>query len=312
MRYILGSGLVALLARDILGSDWQILPFYKSRFFTFNPSLADNFIVYNDEIDMYIKKNYGKLERYPYRCGFSVNGQIFKDFDRGICEDWVNSFCGVKSPGHLPSYMKHNMSFDVYDIKANELYISLMNKYASEINAGIGLGQLVSIRDNCLVFKSNKIDYEKIINTLPLNALCSFMGLEHNLASKDAHFIHLYSEHLDFEGYNQLLVVDNNIPFYKVSNIAKNRYLFYFSEEVVNPGEFFMAFIKDFDIIDGTSMKDYITLGDLPKLDIFESNNIFNVGSYAQWDMCMDLGSCIARVLKYANRGHIEANHFSL
>ena len=44
MNYILGSGIVGLTARHILGADWQVVPFYKSRFFSSNPPLDDNFL----------------------------------------------------------------------------------------------------------------------------------------------------------------------------------------------------------------------------------------------------------------------------
>jgi len=49
MNIILGSGIIGLLAKLILGQDWKIIPFYRSRYFSFNPALDDNFII-RDEI----------------------------------------------------------------------------------------------------------------------------------------------------------------------------------------------------------------------------------------------------------------------
>lgn len=302
MKFILGSGIVALLAREILGPEWTIIPFYKSRFFSFNPSLDDNFIIRNKEIDDYVKDKLGQVNSFPYRRAYSIKGMLYDKHDDGIATDWAYKTFGASAPTHINAYMKHNMNFDVYDIRTNELYAQLLEKYKAEINKGIELGNLKGILNKTLIFDKQRVDYDHVVNTLPLNALLNIMGLEHNLVAKPVHFMHVYTEHLDFEGNNQTLVVDNVFPFYKVSNIARNRYLFYLKEDIENPGPFFMSFLKDFDILDGTSISDYLVLGDLPRLDILEHLDIMCVGSYAQWDYCMDIGSCILRLLRYAQR----------
>lgn len=303
MKYILGSGIIALLAREILGPDWTIIPFYKSRFFSFNPSLDDNFIIRNSEIEPFIKENIGFTNIFPYKRAYSINGILYEKHDDGICADWTNKLFGI-GQSHIHQYMKYNLLFDVYDIRINELYGKLLEKHHSDINVGMNYGNLIKIENKTLIFDKKRVDYDYVVNTLPLNVLLNMSNISHHLIAKPAHFMHVYTEHLDFEGNNQVLVVDKMFPFYKVSNIAQNRYLFYFNDNVENPGPFFMAILKDFDILDGTSINDYIIQGELPRLDILEGLDIFSIGSYAQWDYGMDISSCILRIIKYANRNY--------
>jgi hypothetical protein len=307
MKLILGSGVVGLLARDILGPDWTIIPFFKSRFYTFNPSLADNFIIRNDEISQYIKANIGGVKTFPYKRAYSIQGALYNKHDDGICEDWCTNAFSYDHSKHIAAYMRYGMEFDVYDIRTNQLYKDLMDKYMPEIQKGMAYGGLTAISDHKLVFGDRQIDYDKLVSTIPLDSLSHYCGFDMGLKKKDAHFIHLHTDHLDFEGNNQVLVVDKSFPFYQVTKVADKKYLFYFNESLENPGAFFMSLMKDFDIIDGTSVKDYIVLGDLPKLTLFEQMNILCVGSYAQWDWCMDVGSCILRLIKYSGRGQKEA-----
>ena len=64
-----------------------------------------------------------------------------------------------------------------------------------------------------------------------------------------------------------------------------------------------MALLKDFELLDGTSIVDYLPMGQVPKLDHLEAKGIYSIGSYAQWDWCMDVSSCLLRLLKYSHRG---------
>lgn len=305
MKYILGSGVVAMLARDILGPDWTIIPFYKSRFFSFNPSLDDNFMVANKEVDCFVSDKFGKVQKFQYNRAYSIRGLLYQNHDDGICMDWASNLFGVNTPSHISAYMKHNMELEVYDLRVNELYSKYLE--TTDISKGSELGRLTAIKDKTLVFEGGKrVDYENIVSTIPLNVLFDLCGVSHDLKAKPVHFMHVFTEHLDFEGSNQVMVVDKMFSFFKVSNIAKNRYLFYFNEEIPYPGQYFMSFLKDFDILDGTSIKDYLVLGEMPILDIVEKLGIHCVGSYAQWDHCMDVSSCVLRLIKYAQRGFVE------
>ena len=45
---IFGSGIIGLLARHILGSTWTIIPFKKSRYYSYDVPIADNDITYTE------------------------------------------------------------------------------------------------------------------------------------------------------------------------------------------------------------------------------------------------------------------------
>lgn len=314
MNVIFGSGLIGLLAKEILGDSWTIIPFSKSRFFTFNPPLDDNFITADDAIDDIIKQMLkmsdvtiiGKPVKYDYRVSWSYNGSIIRKYDNAICEDWSYKLFSNDCPGQLTSYMKNRMDLQVYDIRCNVLYEKLLNKHMQHIKQQSEIGQVTEIGPNYFIRKGNKQHFDNAINTIPLYALLKLMNIKAEMRFKPVHYLHVQTEKLDFEGSNQLLVADNNIAFYKVTNIAKNRYLFYFHENVENFGIYLMNIIKDqFEIIDGTVISDAIPIGLTPNLSNIEQQaNIFSVGSYAQWDWCMDVGSCILRLIRYSNRGN--------
>ncbi len=307
MNYILGSGLIGLLAREILGPDWTIIPFYRSRLFTFNPSLSDNFIVRNDEIDEFVRKELKASAFFDYKIAYSINGLLYKEHDDYICKDWCSKVFGLNYGLQLIPYHEHFMSFDVYDLRCNQLYAKLQEKYSNEIKKNLGLGIARGIQDHKILMDGKILDYDKIVSTIPLNALSALMGKKSDLAYRDTHFLHIQTQHIDFEGHNQALVVDKAFPFYKVTKLSENRYLFYFSEDLSNPGQFFMGLFKSFDILDGTCIKDYVPCGPMPNLTHLEESNILCVGSYAQHDWCMDVSSCILRLLRYSNRGLKEA-----
>jgi hypothetical protein len=130
------------------------------------------------------------------------------------------------------------------------------------------------------------------------------MGQQSNLQAKDVHYLHIQTDHLDFEGMNQALVTDQIFSFYKATNVAPKRFLIYCHEDIPNPGIYFMSFMPKFEILDGTSIENVIPMGPMPKLDAIENRGIFCVGSSAQWDWCADVGSNILRLLRYSQRGN--------
>lgn len=304
MNVILGSGIVGLLAKAILGDSWKVIPFYKSRFFSFNPALDDNFIISDDEIDPFVKQLMGKMPaKFNYNKAWSIQGQLYPAFDEGICGDWLANIFGQQVPAHAVAYHKDRMTFNVYDIRLNEIYKSLVSQYMPTLTEEAKKGKVTKISDHKIFRENDVVEYDQIVSTIPLNTLCGLMDYNAKLESKPIHYIHLATKDLDFEGYNQVMVADAAFGFYKAANIAPGRFLVYCQEEIPDPGAYFMAFMKSFDIIDGTSIDNAIPLGDIPKLDAIEKQDIFCVGSYAQWDWCADVGSNIKRLVRFANRG---------
>jgi len=168
-------------------------------------------------------------------------------------------------------------------------------------------GEVTAIGNHSFTRNGVTEEFDKAISTIPLDVLSGLRRASIDLPTSSLYFLHIHSESLDFEGNNQLLVVDPGILFFKVTNIAPNRYLIYWTEELKDVGIYLMRVIESFDIIDGTSLENALPAGEIPDLRNLEEEDVFCVGGYAQWDWCMDVGSCILRLLKYANRGLVPA-----
>lgn len=310
MNVIFGSGVVGLLARHILGPTWTVVPFYRSRFFTFNPALDDNFVISSPELDPVIKElnpTIGQLQTFLYRRVWSLNGQIIKEYDSMLCNQWLHKIFGTSIPPQAEMYMSGRMSLQVYDIRVNGLYQQLMTEYLPEIKEQSTKGLPTEIGPHYMVRNGIREDFDNAVSTIPLDALCKLMKIDFKLQAKTLHYVHVETDKLDFEGANQLLVVDKIFDFFKATNIAKDRYLIYMHNDVPDPGVYLMNFIEKFEIIDGTAIEGVIPLGHAPKLQNLEDAGVFCVGSSAQWDWCMDVGSCILRLVRYAGRGNKPA-----
>lgn len=301
-KVIFGSGLIGLLAKEILGPEWKIITFNKSRFFSFKSPLDDNYISQDNAIDKYIAKLSPQgITNHIYRRAFSIGGQLVTTYNDDLLHDWLSKVFGINYPSHAPIYYKHRMSFPIYNIRANALYESLIAKYEKELQTK---SKLLSIGDHYYITSENgnqtKHDFDIAISTIPLNILLDYLGKQHNLQTKPCYYVRIMTNSLDFEGNNQVFDCNKQFSFYKCTNTAKNEYTFYMHEEVAMPGMYFRAFINDFTILDGTCIKDAIILGDRPNIDLSQYG-IDCIGSYAQWDYCADIGSCILRIVKYLN-----------
>lgn len=303
MNIILGSGLIGLLARHILGPSYRIMPFYKSRFYSYNPSLDDNFLVRDARTDAFVEGlQGGKLGPvYMYNKAWSIRGSLSNQYDKELCYSWMSKIFGPAIPAQSMAYYASQMNVFVYDIRLNHLYQKMIDLYGSEIQEGLKAGIVTEIGDHHVTTGGKKVEFENAVNTIPLNALYKLMGYRSDLKSRTIHYLHIETDDLDFEGANQVLVVDPMFDFYKVTNLAPKRYLIYCHRELVNPGVYLMQFIKQFEIIDGTSIAEAIPCGEVPNLSHLEKKGITCVGSNAQWDWCMDASSCIIRLLKIAN-----------
>lgn len=305
MNVIFGSGIVGLLAKLILGPSWKIVPFYRSRFFSFNPALDDNFIIRDDDIDPFVREMLADigLKIFIYRRAWSIQGELMSEWDAGLCQDWLFKIFGSQIPQQTEIYMQNRMNLSVYDIRLNVLYQQLVNTFLDELKQESTKGTVTAVGNHHFIRNGVREDFDNLVSTIPLNALCQLMGNNQELPAKTIHYLHLQTEELDFEGFNQSLVVDPIFSFYKATNVAPNRFLVYCHEEIPDPGIYFMNFMSKFDILDGTSVAEAIPMGPVPKLANLEQAGIYCVGSNAQWDWCMDVGSCILRLLRYAERG---------
>lgn len=302
---ILGSGIVGLLARKILGPNWTVVPFYKSRFFSFNPALDDNFIYRDKDIDNFVN-DLTNTTQIPvfYKKAWSVGGQLIGNYNDQLCKDWLWKIFKSEIPSQSQLYLKDRMSCTVYDnLRVNYVYQTLIEEYKQDLLNELSKGQITKINDHCIIRNNIPEEYDNIVSTIPLDSLLSLMSIKGiDLKSKDIHYLHVQTDSLDFEGYNQALVVDQQFDFFKVTNIAPSRYLFYCLTDIQNPGAYLMSILKSFDIIDGTSIKNAICAGEIPRLKLLDTLHITCIGSNAQWDWCCDIGSCILRLIRFAER----------
>lgn len=305
---IFGSGIIGLFAKALFPT-WKVIPFARSRFFSFNPATDDNFIIRHERIDEAIRDicQIPVTNHFMYRRAFDVGGHLFNSYNKNLCQDWLTKFMGLKIPGQVEPYLRDRLDLFVYDLRINQLYATLMDRYLPELKQEYAKGKVIEIGDHYFVRqgvdgKPIREEFDSAITTIPLNALNKLMGYEQDLPCKPVHILHVQTKNLDFEGFNQVLVTDHKLSFYKVTNIAPERYLFYFHEEVPQPGPYLMALLREFEILDGTSISDYLTVGPMPKLDHLEAKGLYSVGSYAQWDWCMDVSSCVLRLVRYAQR----------
>src|SRR5688500_18173898 len=91
---IFGSGIVGLMAGKLLGSSWTVIPFGRSRFYSFNPPLADNFIIHDSEIDEPIRDLTGQRPVHIYRRCWSVGGLLDSTWNEGICNSFLAKLFG--------------------------------------------------------------------------------------------------------------------------------------------------------------------------------------------------------------------------
>jgi hypothetical protein len=296
-KFILGSGIVGMIARMLLGPEWELVPFGRSRFFSYKPSLDDNFIVRDERIDDFIEHLGGKMG-YIHKTRYSLGGELF-DFNAELCTTWASRIYGVDTPPRIVPYMKSRQANMVYDIRLNRLYEQFQNTFGGEIKEALKKGKLENIdtQEKTYVRDGKKHSYDAMISTIPLHKLYEILGIGHDLELKTVWYYHIKSPDLDFEGSNQLMIVDD-FDFYKVTNIAKGRYLFYCMRETPTPGAYFMNFMRRFELLDGTVADKVLPCGDRPDTGFLEKCGIFPVGSIAEHDAVADVGSNIMRLLR--------------
>lgn len=293
MKMILGSGITGLLARKILGPDWILIPFKRSRFFSFKPALDDNFVIRDQRLDDFML-SLGARPLHLYKIVVSCGGQLFTP-TKELIEPWLDRVYGEDRPGHLGPILSKRSVFGVYDIKLNELYQSLCSEYQEDIMRGKALGMIQQIKQGSILIGGRELEMNQCVSTIPLPATQQLLGRELSYESKPIWMYHIATDCLDFEGANQVLTTDGTL-FYKCSNIAPQRYLFYCDAEIPIPGTYFMQFMSRLDVLDGTVIPDSMIRGPKPELDL-TAWNITCVGAYAEWDAAMDVGTSLMRLL---------------
>jgi hypothetical protein len=239
-----------------------------------------------------------------YKRAWSDKGQLLANQDGSYIDAWLEKVFGTQAPQHAKAYYTKKDIFQIYNsIRISEIYKSLLDTYLPHIKEMINIGMPTKIENGYIYFGNERRPYNRIISTIPADVLHPITGRKSTFKTKDIHYLHLYTEELDFEGANQVLVCDHGIDFFKVVNIAPNRYLLYFLKDIQHPGTYMQAFLKNFEIIDGTMVKQALMLGDILDVTSLNRESIYPIGGYAKWDYCQDVGSGILQLLTLLDGG---------
>jgi len=299
-NFILGSGLIGVLARKILGPSWKFIPFKQSRYFSFEIPLCDDFIVFNDSVELFFKKCCPNYNILIHKRPFSFSGKLIYEPD--LCLDsYLSKVYGDFIP--LSARMQFKNTFATFSHSCLSLHSSFQREFRQEIMTGVGYGPLdfIDCNERTLRFANGtKLDFQNLISTIPLDALLKLCNVDMKLSSKT---VYLYRVHkkLDLEGADSVLVSDHEISFFKVFKLSDDEHVFCTFEPFESPYGYLGGFIGyDLDLKESFLIHNYLPIGDPPSLSSLEKSNIFCVGSNAQWDDFMDVSSSIKRLLRFS------------
>jgi hypothetical protein len=305
MKYILGSGIVALACKKILGNEWEIIPFKPSRFYSTGvPAWGDDFIVYNNDV-LEIIKDWG-IDKVPliFKRPISFGGQLV--YNNVFVGEYLDKI-GIDKNELIIDYFKTD--YMVFNFSCLQMWNYLLKHSINEIKsffAKYNKCKSINIKDHKILINNNdiitEIEYDKIISTIPFNTLSKIMNLGLKTESKDVYHYYIYDESINIENANQVLIADQNIPFHKCTKIKHKHYLFESLEYLDNPYDIMKMMLGDkFDIIKVNMIEN----GHPKKHDIPKIENITCIGRNAQSDPLMDIGSCLRRIYNLKNKNKI-------
>lgn len=307
---ILGSGLVALICRKILGPNWKIIPLGPSRFYSKGvPALGDDFINYDLKV-LDIVKEWGinKTNPFFFKRPLSISGELM--YSNAFIDNYLSKI-GFDSNPQIVDY--HKCDFTVFEFGCIQLWKYLLSEFIDEIKAFYSennIKNIKRIKDNTIMFDNNKtIEYDKMISTIPYNALCNMIGHKDDNSDcfLDSYYYYIEDNKLNLDNANQVLVCDYEIPFYKCTKIRHNKYLFEFltyNEDIYNLMTPILG--ANFDILNATMIRNGFVKKGIINNELMNKNNITCVGSYAQCDPMIDIGSVIKRMHNLMSRKMIQ------
>jgi hypothetical protein len=191
-------------------------------------------------------------------------------------------------------------TFTVYSVRAREFYNGLQKKHWDEIQGGsqkYGLIKSIDLKEKRIICENDIITFDNMINTAPLDYFLKLCGQTMPLKSRSVCYYQIKADSVDLEGAEQALVSDLDIAFFKVQHLKDDYYLFWTFEPLENPYTYFGQFLGyKIDLVEAFRIENAIPIGEPPNLGGFECQNIFSVGSNAQWDDFMDIASCVKRL----------------
>lgn len=298
MNLILGSGIVGSAAKIILGDEWQLMPMKRSRYFTFEVPYADDFVAVSDETTDFIK-GFGCPQHVDIvKRPFSFGGELIYDSQVAM-EEYL-----TKVYGHdYPTIFKHAIKniVTVYPISAKMIHDKCQAMVRPAIDQGVATfgREIKAIHKHHLVTDKGELDFDKMVSTIPLNAMCRYMGLDIGLIAKDVYYYHIRTNSVNLEGARQALIADRELLFFKVNQIGKNDYQFWATELIDNPLSYFGGVIGyNFEIVEVMRIEEALPVGDIPDLNFLKEYGIKMIGSNAEWNDLIDIGTCFKRIMK--------------
>ena len=300
MNFILGSGIVGLLAKFILGDNWQLIPFGRSRFYSFNPPMADNHIVCHDDVEGVIRKlGYNPSSSRLLRAT-SYSGQLLFGDASFVRDAYISKLFNQNPHPAAKLLLRHELNVYKYAM-STEVYVILQKMYNANIQKAIqqyGTPNKISTIDHTITTPNGTYAYDKIISTIPLHAINDLLGTPMALPSVDAWYYHVTTPSLNFEGAQQVFVADTAFDFYRVDKLPSNQYIFHCRCDLGNPMTYLGAFLNNrLSIENASQIKQAYPIGAPPTLNM-EQDSIYPVGAHAQWDYFMDVSSSIRRLVR--------------
>lgn len=299
-QYILGSGVTGCLAAKILGPSWHIIPFKKSRYYTFEVPYADNFIVYDEHIDKFIQSELINKAMVIYKSPFSMQGQLMYQATDLTLEPYLHKVYGPEVPVLAKKLLK--TTYTTYSLTVKQLHDKLQAELSEKINDGVrNFKDLyhIDLKNREMHTKNGVFKYDRIVSTIPLDALYKMCGLSAELRARNTCFYHIMTSKVDLEGASQAYVADPEFLFYKVYTLAKDSYLFCTLDVVDSPYQYFGAFLGyNLDLIEAKRIENVIPIGEPPDTSLLREHGIECVGSNAQWDDFVDTTTAIRKLLR--------------
>lgn len=299
-KFILGSGIIGLIARHILGDEYAVIPFKKSRYYSFPLPVADNDITHCDATrEILTSLHIPEIKAY-FPTAVSMAGGLF--FNKSV---WVDPVVDKMYGGdtHPLAAQLLSKDADAYPMIASKLYGALLEKYSDEITKRVN-DEVTLISKNKIVLNGEAHSYDKIISTIPLNALLSLTKLRGFLNSKDYHVFLVATDQFNLEGAKRCYIADAAIPFWKVNVIDDRTYQFFANGVTEGADIIFSMLTKGrFKTIASTTIKEAFPCGppQIELLNRLKEDNIECVGSNARWDYFCDIATSIGHILKFRN-----------
>lgn len=301
---ILGSGLTSLITKKIL-PDYKIIPLGPSRFYSQGvPGWGDDFISYDESIIDIVKSwNFNTIPLI-YKRPFSISGSLL--YSHQFIDQYFDRIGISDYPISREIYKTDLM---VFPFSCIQLWDKLLRECISEIKSFYddhnNAKYISGISDHKISLNNGDIiEYDKMISTVPYNVLCKYLNVQDNNKYSDTYYYFINDGKIDLEGANQTLVCDNTIPFHKCTKISNNKYLLEIIDDYYEDIYNILTPILggSFEILKAHLVQNgHIYPGTVNK-KLMNDNGISCLGSYAECDPLIDIGSVIKKLKNMINR----------